>query len=231
MTVVLPLLLALLGVVAASGVLAPVLSRRPLPAVEIGEPPGPVDSDGGRKWSAASVVLVLLVVLAVAVPLLAGTLTPREPGAPITGRVPGPPPLEFLERRVRDHPGDPAARLDLADAYLARGRVGEAVEEYLALVSIDPASPDAHARLGLVLLRAGRPEDALRAVDRALDIDPSHPEALFERGVILLRGLDRPAAGAASFHRYLEAAPFGSHRSEARALLRAADRLAARGVG
>jgi tetratricopeptide (TPR) repeat protein len=231
MSVALVLVSALLGVVAAAGILAPAWSRRPLPAVQVPEPAVAADANGGRGRSAAALIVVLLVLAAAAIPLLVGALEPRKAGAPITGRVPGPAPLSLLEQRVAEHPRDPAARLDLADAYLARGRIGDAVDQYLALARIDPGSPDAHARMGLVLYRAGRPREALEAVDRALEIDPVYPEALYERGVILLRGLGRPAPAAAAFRTYLEEAPFGAHRAEVGGLLREAERLASEPLG
>jgi hypothetical protein len=56
-------------------------------------------------------------------------------------------------------------------------------------------------------------------VNRALELDPSYPEALYYRGVILLRGLDRSGAAEAALRAYLEGAPFGAHRDEARGLL------------
>jgi tetratricopeptide (TPR) repeat protein len=222
---------ALLGVVAAAGILAPAWSRRPLPAVEVAEPVAAAEGNGGRGRSPAASIVVLLVLAAAAVPLLVGALEPREAQVPITGRVPGAPPLALLEDRAREHPRDPAARLDLADAYLARDRIADAVDQYLALARIDPDSPDAHARMGLVLYRAGRPREALEAVDRALEIDPLYPEALYERGVILLRGLDRPAPAASAFRSYLEEAPFGAHRAEVGDLLREAQRLASEPLG
>jgi cytochrome c-type biogenesis protein CcmH/NrfG len=37
-----------------------------------------------------------------------------------------------LERRVREHPGDVAAHLTLAERYLDAGRLKEATLEYLA---------------------------------------------------------------------------------------------------
>jgi cytochrome c-type biogenesis protein CcmH/NrfG len=221
---------ALLGMVAAAGIVAPVLSRRPLPA--LGAPQA--DDGPSLRRSTAPVVVILLVVLAAAVPLAVGALRHRTPEVPITGQLPEGGGLEFLEERVHDHPGDPAARLDLADAYLAEGRLGDAVDQYVALVAIDPRNADAHARLGAILYRTGRPGEALRAVDRALEIDPSYPEAWYERGVILLRGLNRPGTAAEAFRRYLEVAPFGAYREQARRLLDQAERserLAAKGLG
>jgi hypothetical protein len=223
------LVTALLGIVAAAGIVAPVLSRRPLPPLD--QPPPDDGSPARSRRSIAPASLILLVVLAASVPLAVGALGPRAGDQPLTGRAPGRAGLGFLEARVRDHPRDPAARLDLADAYLARGRVGDAVDQYAALIAIDPRNADAHVRLGTILYRSGRPEGALRAVDRALEIDPLYPEAWYARGVILLRGLDRPGPAAAALRRYLHVAPFGSYRVEARRLLERAERLASEGLG
>ena len=229
MTAPVALVTALLGVVATAGIVAPVLSGRPLP--EMAATPADDGSTGARRRSAVPVVLILLVVLAASVPLAVGALRSRDPGAPITGRQPDRAGLSFLEARVRDHPRDPAARLDLADAYLARRRIGDAVDQYVTLIDIDPRNADAHARLGAILYRTGRPEEALRAVDRALAIDPAYPGAWYERGLILLEGLDRPGPAAAAFARYLEVAPFGAYRSEARRLAERAERLAEKPLG
>lgn len=165
------------------------------------------------------IVLVALVAAAVG-PALGGAMADRDPGAVLAGGSSGPGPLAALERRVTQHPRDLAARLDLAEAYLSRGEIGEAIEQYVAVLDIDPRSPEAHARLGALLFQAGRPREALHEVDRALELDPSYPEALYHRGVILLRGLNRPEAAARAFRAYLDAAPFGAYRDQARALLR-----------
>jgi hypothetical protein len=49
---------------------------------------------------------------------------------------------------------------------------------------------------------------------------------LYFKGVILLRGLHRPSEAAGALRGYLEAAPFGSHRDQARDLLEQADAAA-----
>lgn len=122
-------------------------------------------------------------------------------------------PLAFFERRVRDHPGDLAARLDLAHRYLDAGRADEALAEYAVSLELDPDDAEALAHVGLILYGSGRPEEALASVDRALETDPRYPEALFIRGVILFRGLQEPAEAIEAFEAYLEAAPFGSERA------------------
>jgi cytochrome c-type biogenesis protein CcmH/NrfG len=128
-------------------------------------------------------------------------------------------PLGFFERRVREHPDDLAARLDLADRYLDAGMVEDAMSEYAVALELDPDDAEALAHVGLILYENGRPEEALRYVDRALSTDPRYPEGLFIRGVILLRGLDRPKDAISAFEAYLDAAPFGVERRTARDLI------------
>ncbi|HXF56150.1 MAG TPA: tetratricopeptide repeat protein [Actinomycetota bacterium] len=140
-------------------------------------------------------------VLAGAVPPLSGSLRPRDPEAAITGDLgPGasaeaPDPLAFFEERVRRHPLDVAARLDLAHRYLDAARVGDAIDQYLEALRLDPTNVEAHAHMGLLLYLVGRPEDGLAGVQRALSADPAYPEALYIEGVILLGFEDQGGAG------------------------------------
>lgn len=180
---------------------------------------------GRRGRSGAAALLIVAAVAAGAAPLLWSAVAERAPGQPITGSVGGGG-LALFEERVRDHPDDLAARLDLGERYLAAGNVRGAVEQYVAALEIDPRNAEAHAQLGFVLFRAGKPAEGLRAVDQALELDPGFALALFYRGAILLEGLDRPAAAAESLRDYLDAAPFGSFRDEARRLLVEAERRA-----
>jgi tetratricopeptide (TPR) repeat protein len=128
-------------------------------------------------------------------------------------------PLGFFERRVREHPDDLAARLDLAHRYLDAGMVEDALSEYAVALELDPDDAEALAHVGIILYQNGRPEEALRSVDRALSTDPRYPEGLFIRGVILLRGLDRPEEAISAFETYLDAAPFGVERRTAKDLI------------
>jgi tetratricopeptide (TPR) repeat protein len=128
-------------------------------------------------------------------------------------------PLGFFERRVKEHPDDLAARLDLAHRYLDAGMVEDALSEYAVALELDPDDAEALAHVGIILYQNGRPEEALRSVDRALSTDPRYPEGLFIRGVILLRGLDRPEDAISAFETYLDAAPFGAERQTAKGLI------------
>jgi cytochrome c-type biogenesis protein CcmH/NrfG len=183
-----------------------------------------------RRTRRAATVLIAGVVVGVITAVLASSLRTRTPEQPISGDLPGArsnpsgSPFAFFEQRVRDHPRDLAARLDLAQRYLDAGRVRPAIDQYLAALQIDPRNTEARAKLGFLIYRAGRPEDGLRIVDQALAADRTYPEALFFKGVILLRGVHHPGEAAEAFRSYLRAAPFGSRRAEAQSLLAEAER-------
>jgi cytochrome c-type biogenesis protein CcmH/NrfG len=168
----------------------------------------------GRRF--VPVALVLAALAALAVPLLTGAVRDRVADQPLSG---GQDPVAFFEQRVREHPDDLAARLDLAQRYLQTGDVERAVAQYLEALRIKPDNPEARATLGFLLHRAGSSEDGLREVNRALEVSPQDPEALYFKGVILLEGLDRPAEAAEAFRAYLESAPFGARRGEVEDLL------------
>jgi tetratricopeptide (TPR) repeat protein len=179
---------------------------------------------GGRRSAAdarrvppwAVAVLIGGTVLAVVVASLARDAEPQLRAS--TPRA-SDDPLGFFERRVREHPDDLAARLDLASRYLDAGMVEDALSEYAVALELDPDDAEALAHVGIILYQNGRPEEALRSVDRALSTDPRYPEGLFIRGVILLRGLDRPEDAITAFETYLDAAPFGAERQTAKDLI------------
>jgi cytochrome c-type biogenesis protein CcmI len=178
----------------------------------------PATPSGPHSWtrSFVPVALVLAALAALAVPMLTDAVRDRVADQPISG---GSDPLAFFEQRVRDHPQDLAARLDLAQRYLQTGDVEKAVEQYLVALEIEPDNPEARATLGFLLHRAGSSEAGLAEVNRALELSPEDPEALYFKGLILLDGLDRPSDAAEAFRSYLEAAPFGARRTEVQDLL------------
>lgn len=183
------------------------------------------------KWlAAASVSAVILGVTAAGI---ARSLTPRPEGATFTGGFSGPAtppnPLSYFEARVKGNPQDVAARLDLAHRYLDAARVGDALPQYMSALTIDPNNAEAHAHMGLVLFMSGRPDSALKAVDRALSIDPRYPEALFFKGVILLKGLNQPVPAKGALQAYLDVAPNGAERDQARRYLEEAQAVPSQG--
>jgi hypothetical protein len=195
---------------------------------------GPASGDGAAATSASSgrrilpAILIGAAILGLTIPLLVTAVANRAPGDPITGLAPGRTGgattlLETFEQRVAEHPGDLAARLDLADLYMESGNTSAAAAQYLMALQIDPRNAEAQAKLGFLLYQGGKAEEGLRAVNGALAVDPSYPEALYYKGVILLRALDRPAEAAAAFRSYLDAAPFGSRRAEVERLIEEAE--------
>jgi cytochrome c-type biogenesis protein CcmH/NrfG len=192
-------------------------SAPPLRAAVAADPPGAPGPRAGRvpPW-AVGAVLVTTVLAVVA----AGLLRDAEPQPTATAPTQASQdPLAFFEQRVRDHPNDLAARLDLAHRYLDAGRLDAALAEYAVALELDPDDAEAHAHVAIILAQSDRPEDALAEVDRALESAPDYPEALFVRGFILLDGLDRPADAIEAFRAYLAAAPFGSERRAAQDLI------------
>jgi len=166
-------------------------------------------------WAVA--VLIGGTVLAVVVASLARDAEPQTEAASSPQAADDP--LAFFEQRVQDQPNDLAARLDLAHRYLDAGMIEESLSEYAVALELDPDDAEALAHVGIILFDSGRPEEALRSVERSLSTDPRYPEALFIQGVILLRGLDRPGEAITAFDTYLDAAPFGVERAEAKDMI------------
>jgi cytochrome c-type biogenesis protein CcmH/NrfG len=199
--------------------------RRPAPSGATRRPGGRLP---GRRWPRRAVAaLVGVVVVAGAAALLDGAVGDRGTGQLTTGQAatgdasggPGAASLEGLERRVREHPGDVAAHLTLAERYLDAGRLKEATLAYLDALKLDPSNVEANTQFGLLLFRSGLPEPGLRSVEQALAADPRYPEALYAKGLILFMGLRQPKAAVPSLRSYLQVAPFGEHRDLAEQLL------------
>jgi tetratricopeptide (TPR) repeat protein len=175
----------------------------------------------GPVWIAAAALggLVLVGIL------LASAIAPRNSSQPITGDSQitgsGASALSFFEQRVKDHPSDVAARLDLASRYQAAGLTGLAAEQYVEALRLDPNAVEARSALGLLLYEQGRAKDGLFAENQALRVDPSYPEALYDKGIILLKGLHQKAPAVIALRGYLAAAPDGAHRAEVEGLLAA----------
>lgn len=191
-------------------------------------PPPPARTEQRRVPAWAVALLLGGAVVAVAISSLARDAQPQQTAKAVAPEA-SDDPLVFFEQRVEDHPDDLAARLDLAHRYLDAGMIERSLEQYAVALDLDPDDAEAHAHVGMILYLSDRPEDALASVDRALETDPRYPEALFFRGVILLRGLDRPQEAVSAFEAYLDAAPFGVERENAKDLIAEAEQALAAG--
>jgi cytochrome c-type biogenesis protein CcmH/NrfG len=220
-----------LVLVAAAGGAAPLLRGRAVPALpqeggRDGDRAHPPRTPGRALPAWVAWTLVLGAMLGAVVPNLSSSLHPRSGAEPITGSAPesatssrANSPIAALEAAVRADPTNVGARLALGDRYLGARRLGEATDQYLAVLRMDPVNAPARASLGLVLYLSGRPVEGLRAVRNAIDADPSYAQARLFEGVILYRGLDRPRIAAASIRRFLRIADAGSDVRVARSLL------------
>jgi hypothetical protein len=188
-------------------------------------------SEPGRKRVGRVAILAGLAVAAGVAVLLVAAVGPRDAAQPITGDGSavglGTSSLSFFQERVRLHPGDEAARLDLAQRYWDAGLTGLAALEYTEAIRLDPSNGEALTGMASVLFTQGDARAALGEVRRALAVDPSYPEALYQEGVILFRGLQRPAEAEAPLHAYLSVAPTGAHRAAVQAMLEEIAALAA----
>jgi tetratricopeptide (TPR) repeat protein len=157
--------------------------------------------------------------------LLAGAVANRQPGGTISGNQSATQnPLSFYEARVKANPGDPAARLDLAQRYLEVGDVQDAVAQYLAVLKIEPNNAEARATLGFLLYKAGKPQDGLGRGDAGpSDLAEGSRGAVFRRRHSSRRTPSTADAAAAFRELPRDVAPFGSRRAEVQGLLAKAE--------
>ena len=99
--------------------------------------------------------------------------------------------LSFFVQRVRSHPTDVAARLDLAARYEQRGAPQDATAQYLAALRLNPRNAEANASVGELLYLSGDARSGLRYARRSLSADRTYPEGLYVEGVMTLIPLDR----------------------------------------
>jgi capsular exopolysaccharide synthesis family protein len=78
---------------------------------------------------------------------------------------------------VRDLPQSISVRLELARAYAAAGRVGEAQAELIHVLDLDPRNQTALERLAQMALDAGLDREALRWTEEILEFAPDNADA------------------------------------------------------
>jgi tetratricopeptide (TPR) repeat protein len=191
------------------------------------EPEGAAAGARRSRWNPTRVVVVAVVlVVALGVALVPNLLrsahdTTAQDDNPATS-------LQFFEQRVREHPHDVAARLDLADRYLDQLLTQQALDQYRAALILAPRNVEALSHAGICVHLLGQPKYGLAFERKALRIDPQDPETHFFEGVILYKGLGRAKQAIDPLRFYLNASPFGSEAQEAQKLLREARADAAR---
>lgn len=96
---------------------------------------------------------------------------------------------ERYGRILQEHP-DAEAYFNLGNALYQLSREGEAAEQYLQALDLDPEFAEAWNNLGNSLVAIGKAEDAVLAYRRALALEPDYPDAHCNLATLLER-LDR----------------------------------------
>lgn len=139
--------------------------------------------------------------------LAAQASTPNGPQAQAAGSTaPTAEELAALRRAVEQDLDDVDKRLRFAQALIAAGRVGPAMDQLEEALGRDPGNAEGHAYLGLCYQLRSRPEDAVAAYRRALELDPDLVAAHNALAVLLIaKGDDGEARG--HLERAVELAP------------------------
>lgn len=91
--------------------------------------------------------------------------------------------IELLNEGVKIDPRRPDFHAALGESYFTVGKVEKAVEEFKALVGLDP-SPRSYALMGLCYRHLGQYEEAKRYLNESLKGDPENLTSLFHLGMI-----------------------------------------------
>jgi hypothetical protein len=77
----------------------------------------------------------------------------------------------------------PTPHYNLGIAYMEKGRIDEAIEEYKAALRLDSHSARAHNNLGVAYYKLGRLDDAIRELETALELEPQFADAHYNLGI------------------------------------------------
>ena len=114
--------------------------------------------------------------------------------------------IDYLKAVLRLQPGLAAAHNNLGNAYVATGKLPEAMASYQEAVRLQPDYAVAHNNLGNALRAQGRLAEAVASLERALGIQPDYAEAQHNLG-IALQEQGRLAEAVASFQQVLRLKP------------------------
>jgi cytochrome c-type biogenesis protein CcmH/NrfG len=136
---------------------------------------------------------------------------------------------ERLEAAVQENPDDVASRLLFARYLESDNDLSGAVEQYDAVIGLDPNNAEAYAQVGrLLYLTAGQAPAADAAplvaraserLDRSIELDPEYADARFFRAIVRANEFADFVGAQADLQRYLLAAPNGTFAGQARQLL------------
>ncbi len=93
-------------------------------------------------------------------------------------------PVVTYRLRLATEPANPALHNNLANLYVLRNWMEEAVAEYKKTLKLDPDSYIAWNNLGTAYMKLGRPGDAMSAFRKSADVNPRYALAWYNMGVI-----------------------------------------------
>lgn len=121
-----------------------------------------------------------------------------------------------LAMAVAAAPRDPAPRRALAAALAKAGEARAALDQYRALLALDPNDAEAAADAGLMARRCGADEEWLPAIRAAAAANPDHPK-LWQVLGLMHRSLDQHEAATEALDRAARLAPRDQLIAHARA--------------
>ncbi|HYN14213.1 MAG TPA: tetratricopeptide repeat protein [Terriglobales bacterium] len=135
--------------------------------------------------------------------------------------------VEAYKKAIAIKGSEAAYHNNLGQAYAKLGKTDEAMTEYNAAATLDPANAGLYYfNLGAILTNLGKVDEANAAFDKAIAADPNRADAYYWKGVNLLskatlkdNKMVAPQGTAENLNKYLALAPNGSHAESAKELL------------
>lgn len=205
-------------------------------ALRDGEDTRPAPQPISRRRRVLTITGVVAFV-AIAAVALAAALGARLPGQTSSGNAPAnaPASLSAAQRRqqlqaaVARNPQDIASRTLLAEFLEAENNYAGALQQYDAIMAIDPSNAVAEAQGGRILYltakaapasQAGDLDNRARArLDHAISLNPQYADAHFFRAIILAEEFQDFTDAQNDLQHYLVLAPNGTFGAQARQLL------------
>jgi tetratricopeptide (TPR) repeat protein len=138
-----------------------------------GTPEGrPASALRGFLWGAGSVAAIALLLL-----FASESMSPRKPNGSVTGAIDGEQTRgraadasadeAKLQERIRSHPDDVDARLELTRLQVSKAEWMGVWEQTQSILKLEPDNPEALAFQGLVRFAMGQPQEAIAELQRA----------------------------------------------------------------
>lgn len=197
-------------------------------------PPAPEPISRRRRLITAGGVVAFVALAGLA---LAAALGARLPGQTSSGNAPASTPASLtatqrrqqLQAAVARNPQDIASRMLLAEFLESENNFAGALQQYDAIMAIDPSNAPAEAQAGRILYvtaQAAPPSQAGDLVnkarlrlDHAIELNPQYADAHFFRAIILAQEFQDFTGAQDDVQHYLVLAPNGTFAGQARQLL------------